>query len=70
MFPNLNAEMARKGISSYQMAGLLGVSSKTMSNKLLGYNEFKLSEMRQIADMFPGTTLDYLFRDDVKPKEA
>ena len=60
MYPNLMAEMARQKINQSRLAELLGISERTMSDKLRGYADFKLSEMMKIRDQF-GKTLDYLF---------
>ncbi len=61
MFPNLNAEMSRKGISTKQFAEILGVSPKTANNKLAGRTEFTLSEIRTISQTFPEVSIGYLF---------
>lgn len=62
MFPNLRAEMARKGITSKRLSIVIGVSPKTLSNKLYGRSEFTLAEMLAIKNrLFPDLSLDYLF---------
>ncbi|MDP5276559.1 hypothetical protein [Chengkuizengella axinellae] len=67
MFPNLRAEMARKGIESKTMSLELDVTAKTISNKLCGKSEFTLSEMLAIKyKFFPSMTLEYLFERKVK----
>lgn len=64
MYHNLMAEMARQKINQSRLAEMLGISDRTMSNKLLGHSDFKLSEMMKIKSQF-GKTLDYLFeRED------
>lgn len=60
MYPNLMAEMARQKITQSRLAEMLGISERTMSDKLRGCADFKLSEMMKIKDQF-GQTLDYLF---------
>ena len=48
MFNNLLAEMARNRINQTQLAEVLHVSQKTVSNKLKGKSEFTLSELNKI----------------------
>lgn len=62
MFPNLNAELSRNGISTKQFAKILGVSPKTANNKLAGRTEFTLSEIQTISRTFPEVTIGYLFQ--------
>ena len=44
MFPNLKAEMARKGIHQAELAEELGVTPATMSLKLTGKSKLTLDE--------------------------
>ena len=60
MFPNLNAELARIGLKRKDYAARLGISERTAANKLCGKSEFTLSEIRGIASIFPGMSMDYL----------
>lgn len=39
MFPNLNAELARKGIKTKDLAVRINISEKTANNKLSGRTE-------------------------------
>lgn len=48
MYPNLRAEMARKGVSVSQMAAAMGVGLQTLSRKLNGGSEFTLKECMTI----------------------
>lgn len=61
MFKNLNAELARKGINVNILANFLGVTPKTIRNKLCGKTEFTLSELQKISKIFPECSMDYLF---------
>jgi transcriptional regulator with XRE-family HTH domain len=62
MFPNLRAEMARKGIGSAQMSARVGFTPRSLSNKLNGKTEFTRSEMFKIQkELFPDLTVEYLF---------
>ena len=60
MFPNLNAELARRGMKKKEFAKLLDISERTAANKLCGKSEFTLSEIRKISGLFPGLSVDYL----------
>lgn len=62
MFSNLRAELARHNIKSKDLAAALGVSEKTVSNKLYGRSEFTLSEINAISDLLPDCELSYLFQ--------
>lgn len=67
MFPNLRAEMARKGLDNKTLSMGLGVSPKTLSNKLSGKSEFTLSEIVRIKNQyFPNLSLEYLFEQESK----
>lgn len=48
MFRNLNAEMARKGITSTYLARMLGMTPTTLSLKLNGKSELSLKQAVQI----------------------
>ena len=59
---NLKGAMQAKKISSAAMAALLGVTEKTVNNKLNGESEFLLSEAMKIKEnLFPEYDLGYLF---------
>ena len=63
MFPNIYKEMATHNrMTLKQLAAYLGISAESMSNKLNGKTQFKLSEMSAIQQLFDGYTLDELFR--------
>ncbi len=62
MFSNLKAELARHNIKSKELATALGVSEKTVSNKLYGRSEFTLSEINAISILLPDCELSYLFQ--------
>lgn len=50
MYPNLKAEMARKGITAKQLAELIEVTPSTFSLKMLGKYDFTLAEAVKIKD--------------------
>lgn len=61
MFNNLNAEIARAGIKKTDLAKELGISINSLTNKLNGKQEFKLSEVQIILKLFPEKNIDNLF---------
>lgn len=67
MFPNLEAEIARKKLSNAACASVCGITEKSFSNKRTGKTEFVLSEMIAMqSNLFPACTLEYLFSQDVE----
>lgn len=67
MFPNIKAEMARRGINQYQLATKLGVSKESITRWLNGKSEIPLSALRTMAKEW-GVSLDYLV--DTNPTGA
>ena len=62
-YPNLKAELARKNLTLDDVAKLLGKTTRTAGEKVRGVTEFSLSEAMTIRDvLFPGCTLEYLFK--------
>ncbi len=61
MFSNLNAEIARAGVKKTDLAKKLGISINSLTNKLNGKQEFKLSEVQIILKLFPEKNIDDLF---------
>ncbi len=62
MFPNLNAELARFGISKRTLAKGLKMNYYTLKSRMNGKSDFKCIEMRLIKrTFFPNLTIDYLF---------
>jgi transcriptional regulator with XRE-family HTH domain len=65
MYRNLEAELARKGISRADIAKALGIAIATVSEKLNNTSRMKLGEAMAIRDtFFPDMTMDYLFAKD------
>ena len=63
MFPNLAAELKRKGITYKAVAGLLHCTEKTFQNKMSGASEFTLSDVLLINEnLLPEFELRYLFK--------
>lgn len=68
-YPNLQAEIARLGITVVSLADALGISRQALYNKLRGTTDFTLTELRLIQDYLSkeaggGFALDYLFKVD------
>lgn len=71
IFRNLEAELARAGISKNTLARVLSVSVSTLYAKLRGEREFKLEEMERIRSYLERETgseltIDYIFDKSVK----
>lgn len=66
IFSNLNAELARHNIKNSEFAKLLGITPRTLTNKLNGITEFTLSEIKKTAKAFPNVSIDYLFEENTK----
>lgn len=62
MFPNLEAELARKGLKYDDVAKAIDTDPKTARRKMKLVTEFKISECFRIRDcLFPGMDIEYLF---------
>lgn len=62
MYPNLNAEMARKGLSVRDLQAVIRKTDRTTRDKVNGLAAWTLNEAADIRDAyFPGMSLDYLF---------
>lgn len=65
MYRNLEAEMARKGITRKDISSFLNVRYATVVQKLNGKYGFKLDEAFIIKKkFFPDLSLEYLFQTD------
>ena len=64
MFSNLFKEMAAKNrMTQRQLANILGISEKTMTNKIHGRTEFNLTQINTVCSLFKKTAA-YLFESD------
>lgn len=61
MYSNLTKVMKEKNISPPMLAKILDLDDKSIRNKLSGITEFKLSEIRQIMNLFPEYNMEWLF---------
>lgn len=65
MFPNLKAEMARKGITIGMVAEFLNVRPATVSDKINGKFRFYYEEVIAIRNkFFPDLSIEYLFENE------
>jgi transcriptional regulator with XRE-family HTH domain len=65
MFSNLRAELARKGLTTTDIADILGISKKSARNKLYGRSSFSIEEAFKLRDeVAPGMALDELFKKE------
>ena len=65
MYPNLERELQRKKVSAKLLAAMLGISDKTLYNKMHGGTDFTLPEALVISrDILPEFQLAYLFEKD------
>ena len=62
MLKNLSAEMVRSGISTRDIAAVIGKTQRSAQDKVRGAFPFSMPEAIKIRDsLFPGMTLEYLF---------
>ena len=71
MYPNLNAELARIGLSQRDLASRLGRTPGTLSLKLTGKASLTLPEAAKIKEII-GTTLplEILFAEEAERDSA
>lgn len=58
MYPNIEAERARKGLTKEELANVLGVDRKTL-RKWVNVGNIPMDKLNQMANFF-GCTTDYL----------
>lgn len=62
MFHNLEAEMARTGVTKKDIAACIGKTEKAVSNKMAGITSFTWDEILKIRDsFFASLDINYLF---------
>ena len=64
-YPNLMAELARKGITLTELAKILGISRQSLYEKLKGKIRLGLEELNAIKAVLndDSLTIDYLFEE-------
>lgn len=60
----LKQALDTRGITQKACAELLGVTEKTLYNKLTGSSEFTYSEVQKLRTFLPEYNIDYLLVDD------
>lgn len=53
-----------KGMTMKGSADLLGISQKTLYNKIMGDTEFTYGEVRKLRTMLPEYNIDFLLMDE------
>lgn len=61
MFKNIEAALSDSNISKVAFARIIGISEKSVQNKLNGTTEWTLSEIYAVRQLFPQYTFEYLF---------
>ena len=59
LFPNIEAERARRGLTKSELAKRLNVSGSTLKNWMYGKTEIPSSKIIELAKLFD-TSTDYL----------
>ena len=63
MYRELLGEMTKKGLTRIQLAEELGMSEKSLRNKINGKTDFKWSEVKRIRDIVaPTASIELLFQ--------
>lgn len=47
----IKAKMKEKGVTQAEVAQMIGISTNSLSRKMLGKRDFKLSEVRMLCDV-------------------
>ena len=69
IYPEIAKYMAIKRVNQKELAGYIGISQQSLSVKLIGKADFRLSEVTAIRDYFrnanPDITMDKLFEKNL-----
>lgn len=69
MFKNLRYALTTKGITMKSYAEFLGVTEKTLQNKMNGVTDFSFPEVEKtLRFLFPEYNLSYLFAKEESPE--
>jgi len=66
MYPNLNAEMARKEISVKTLSEITRINERVLRNKLSGVTDWKWNEVLKIKKVFDDVDIYFLFENKQK----
>ena len=62
MLHNLEAEIARRNLTKQEVADCIGISKRTLYDKLVGKTAFTIKEASKLqGELFPDCEMDYLF---------
>ena len=62
MYKHLLSEIKRQGLRQPEIASALGISERSLRNKLSGATDFTVTEAQRFRDAYcEGMTIDYLF---------
>ena len=61
MYGNLRKELYMRSITMKDLAEHLGISTRTLQNKMNGKTDWTLTEALEVLNIIPGLTLEYLF---------
>lgn len=65
MYPNLEAEIARRKLTNVDCAKVCGITEKAFSNKRCGRSDFSLKEIKKLqSEFFSTCSLEYLFSEE------
>lgn len=65
MYSNLKKVLYQKNINIKQYASFLGVTEKTVQNKLQGITDFTYPEFKRTCNLlFPEYNADFLFKEE------
>lgn len=60
----LRKAIESKGLTIKSCAKILGISEKTMQNKVSGSTDFLYREVKELSTIFPEYNMDYLLTND------
>lgn len=67
MLHNLEAEIVRKKLKRKEVADFIGISTRTLYDKINGVSQFSTKEAFSLQkEFFPECSLDYLFEQTEK----
>lgn len=69
MYPNLIIALERKNITQAVLAAHIGVTPKTLTNKMTGRSDWNLGECRKVASLLGYSSIDDLFLYEEKESE-
>lgn len=61
MYKNLEAILNSKGITKKQLGILLGISEKSVNNKINGITDFTYTEFKKVMTLLNEFNADYVF---------